>query len=124
MKKIFIFLLLCFIGAANAQMSQCVPSLQSNCESCQESDYSDCRCSKSICEAYDGVVDDVDEVIQDQMDAIDKLIDEIKKNTDDVTEQNNMIEKIIEAEKRKAVQNEHIVFLLKKIMELKTAGEH
>jgi hypothetical protein len=82
-----------------------------------------CFCTQAIQDAFDGIAKKVEDYIGDQKDSVTKLIDEVKKNTDDIKEQNKIIEKIIDAEKRKAVQNMEIVFLLQKISELKTAGE-
>ncbi|MDR1285389.1 MAG: hypothetical protein LBJ88_04225 [Campylobacteraceae bacterium] len=90
---------------------------------CFECLYAFCFCEFQLQQAYDGINNKVEEYINNQKDAVGKLIDEIKKNTKDIKEQNKVIEKIIEGEKRKALQNAEIVFLLQKIVELKTAGE-
>jgi hypothetical protein len=84
----------------------------------------DCLCQQEISDAYSKISGNVTKIIDNQTRAInDDLIPEIEKNTDDIKEQSKVIEKIIKAETRKAVQNTQIVFLLQKIAELKTAGE-
>jgi hypothetical protein len=83
-----------------------------------------CLCKDDISDAYDAVSGNVTEIVNNQTNAIkDDLIPEIEKNTDNITEQSEVLKKIIKAETRKAVQNTQIVFLLQKIAELKTAGE-
>jgi coproporphyrinogen III oxidase-like Fe-S oxidoreductase len=102
MKKVFLCFMLCFGFLSYA---------------------SGCLCVSEITQTYNGIESKVEEYINSQKNAVNKLVDRIKKNTEDIKQQNEIIEKMIEAEKRKTLQNTEIVFLLKKVIELKTAGE-
>jgi hypothetical protein len=82
-----------------------------------------CFCALSVAAAFTQLSTQVSTDIAAQTVAVALLVQEVKKNTSDIKEQNDVLEKIIDAEKRRAVQNMEIVFLLKKISELKTAGE-
>jgi hypothetical protein len=103
MKKIFLILI--FLGFANYANAYA------------------CFCTPFIFKAFQDLSNEVNIDIGAQSTAVSSLIKQIEKNMKDIEEQNKVIEKIIEGEKRKALQNTEIVFLLKKIIELKTAGE-
>lgn len=85
-----------------------------------------CHCTNQIRDAFENLTNEVVEAIDAQEQAITKnkgLIDQIKKNISDIEEQNKVIEKLIEGEKRKALQNAEILFMIEKIIELKNTGE-
>lgn len=82
-----------------------------------------CFCAQTIQSSFNALTERINSDIGDQTSSVTALIKEIKKNTKDINEQNEVIKKIIEGEKHKALQNTHIIFLLRKIVELKTAGE-
>lgn len=90
-----------------------------------------CRCSREINKAFDDLFSEVQEALNLQISAIDsirdkrkkRLIFQIDKNIYDIKEQNKVLEKLIEGEKRKVLQNTEIIFILKQIIELKNTGE-
>jgi predicted Holliday junction resolvase-like endonuclease len=82
-----------------------------------------CFCIFEIEQAYQALTNKVTTDIDAQTESVRKLIKEIERNTEDIKKQNEVIAKIIRGEKERAVQNSHIIFLIKKITELKTAGE-
>ncbi len=87
-----------------------------------------CFCTSQINQAFDDLFSEVQEALKSQIDAInseseDKLVAQINKNRDDIKDQNKVLEKLIEGEKRKVLQNTEIIFILKQIIELKNTGE-
>lgn len=85
-----------------------------------------CYCMPQIDKAFDELGREVEEAIDAQIEAITKdkgLIDQIKKNTEDIEAQNDILAKLIAGEKKKALQNYEILFMIEKIIELKNTGE-
>lgn len=82
-----------------------------------------CFCTIQFDQAFQNLTNEVVETWQNHSEAINKLIPEIIKNTLDIKQQNEVLKKLVEGEKKKALQNAEIVFTLEKIIELKNTGE-
>jgi hypothetical protein len=96
MKKI-IFLMIFGITASNAQ----------------------CYCTTDITMGFMNIRTDIEEILQNQANKINNdLIPEIRQNISDIREQNEVLEKLIKAEKERAIQLKQINFILEKVNNL------
>ena len=78
-----------------------------------------CQCSNDIDNAFDGVKDYViDDLYKPHKEKVEDLTGEIKTNIKKINTQNDELEKLIEVEKKKALQYENMIFLLKQKLKM------
>jgi hypothetical protein len=78
-----------------------------------------CYCAVDITQGFMKTRTDIEEVLQNQASKItEDLIPEIRQNISDIREQNEVLKKLIKAEKERAIQLKQINFILEKVNNL------
>lgn len=78
-----------------------------------------CLCNDDIDNAFDGVKDYViDDLYKPHKEKVEDLTGEVKTNIKKINTQNDELEKLIEVEKKKALQYENMIFLLKQKLKM------
>ena len=78
-----------------------------------------CLCSTEINEAFNGVKDYVvDDLYKPQKSKVEDITAVLKENIKKIETQNEELEKLIEVEKKKALQYENMIFLLKQKIQM------
>jgi hypothetical protein len=78
-----------------------------------------CLCLGDITPGFTKIRTDIGQMLQEQADKINNdLIPEIRQNITDIKQQNEVLKKLIKAEKERAVQLKQINFILEKVNNL------
>ena len=78
-----------------------------------------CLCTTQIKDAFDGVKDYVvDDLYKPQKSKVEDITSVLKENIKKIETQKEELEKLIEVEKKKALQYENMIFLLKQRLKM------
>lgn len=78
-----------------------------------------CLCNTQIKDAFDGVKDYVvDDLYKPQKSKVEDITSVLKENIKKIETQNDELEKLIAVEKKKALQYENMIFLLKQRLKM------